>query len=300
LHIVGVLVIAAALPFSVHSQQPTPASAEAPDSGVQQEAPAAHAVAPPKVSCTGNTLSVSANYSALGAILSAIQKCTGVQFDAPETAKSSLVFDEIGPGPSNDVLAALLTASGFDYIIGASAADPEKIEKIVLLTRAEEKDKGTPDMRGAPAGRRAFAQMREAARPHTPEEQSAAVADLERGNADAGSAAQTDRGETEATPATRKVDDSKAKPPGDGTTAEGQAPQAQQPGQEPATQAKANPDGTPANAEPPASSPTPPAPDTANTGRQQSPTEDRIANMQTLFEQRRQMIQQQQQHPTPP
>src|SRR5947209_845430 len=70
-----------------------------------------HTINPPKVTCSGNTLSISANNSKLGAILSQIQKCLGVQFDAPEVVKSYLVFDDIGPGPSSTVLIALLASS---------------------------------------------------------------------------------------------------------------------------------------------------------------------------------------------
>jgi hypothetical protein len=260
LHILAALIVAATFPLPVNAQQQPPASAEAPVGGTQQENAVTHAVTPPKVSCRGNTLSISANYSALGAILSEIQKCTGVQFDAPEMAKSYLVFDEIGPGPSNDVLAALLTASGFDYIIGASAVDPEKVEKIVLLARADDKDGGSPDMKGASPGRRAFAQMREAARPHTPEEQAAAAAEIEKGDTDTGGPSQPGAGASEPDSAPAKSDGSKAKPGGDSTATDAQAASGN-PLQDASSQGKTTSDATAANADTP---PPPPAQDTPN------------------------------------
>src|SRR5206468_13050589 len=131
-------------------------------------------VTPPKVVCHGNTLSISANNSTLGSILTEIEKCTGVKFNAPEIARASLMFDEIGPGPSSSVVAELLTSSGFDYMIGASPDDPEKIEQVIVLNRTNEKDAASGDSSNASPMRKVYAQMRETARPKTPEEQAAA------------------------------------------------------------------------------------------------------------------------------
>jgi hypothetical protein len=292
LQIFGLLVIAATLQLSVYSQQQAPATIESPDGSAEAQAQPQHTVTPPKVSCKGNTLSISANYSALGAILSEIQKCTGVKFDAPEMARTSLVFDELGPGPANDVVASLLTASGFDYIIGASATDPEKIENIVLLTRADQKDAGSADMKGASPARRAFAQMREAARPHTPEEQAAAAAELERSDADA-----------QAGSAGSEAESTVAKPdsPNPAHSAEGASAQAPLGSQDPAVPPKTNTDQSSAATAEAVTSPAPPAPDPTAQAKPSSANDDRIANMQMLFEQRRQMMQQQQQsqHPAP-
>ena len=288
----GIFVVAAVFPLWAHSQQPTPAAADSSDDEAQQASAPAHAVTPPKVTCSGNTLSISANYSALGAILSEVQRCAGVQFEAPETAKSSLIFDEIGPGPSGDVLAELLTASGFGYIIGASGTDPAKIESVMLFAR-DAKDAGAgSDTRGSSPGRRAFAQMREAARPKTPEEQAAMAAEMERADPDAAPSPQPAQPE----PSPVKNEATATKAAADTQAGDGQGTPSQ-PGQAPA-QTKTTADAQPANTD---VSPTPPPQDTAASGRQSSPTDDRIANMQSLFEQRKQMMQQQQQqqHPAP-
>jgi len=57
----GIFVVAAVFPLWAHSQQPTPAAADSPDDDAQQTSAPAHAVTPPKVTCSGNTLSISAN-----------------------------------------------------------------------------------------------------------------------------------------------------------------------------------------------------------------------------------------------
>ena len=83
-------------PVPANAAQQTQAAPGAPDTAPLQAEQQEHAVTPPKVNCRGNTLSVSAKYSRLGAILADIQKCTGVQFDAPEDAKSSCVLKVAG------------------------------------------------------------------------------------------------------------------------------------------------------------------------------------------------------------
>jgi hypothetical protein len=207
-----------------------------------------------------------------------------MQFDAPELAKSYLVFDEIGPGPSNDVLASLLTSSGFDYILGASATDPDKVESLVLLTRADEKGGGPSDARGgSSAMRRAFAQMRETARPKSPEEQLAA-AEAEKGDPDASESSQPGSVPSDSDSSPGKSNNPSSSAPSDTSTAN-----ASQPAQEASSSAKAED----------SSASTQPAQDAATSPKPASPSDERIANMEKLFEQRRQMMQPQKTPPQP-
>jgi len=98
------------------------------------------------VTCNGNQLKVSANDSTLASVLTEIQKCTGVKIDMPEGAAASRVFDNLGPGPAGEVLASLLTSTGYDYIIGFSQADPAKVEKVLLMARQDDAPRGAlPD-----------------------------------------------------------------------------------------------------------------------------------------------------------
>jgi hypothetical protein len=247
-------------PIPVNTPQQASAAPAAPEAVPQQSEPAEHAVTPPKVTCRGNIISISAKYSRLGAILTDLQKCTGVQFDSPEDAKMSLIFDEIGPGTSADVVAALLSSSGYDFVIGASADDPEKIEKVILLARSSDKNAGpgsaSADGREATPLRRAFDQMRETARPKPPEVQ---------------------RAQMEAAQAEADANDANA----------------------PAENASAPAVGDASAAAPAEAAQAPQADDSSSAAKPASPVSDKIADMQKLFEQRRQMIQQTQQQ-TPP
>jgi hypothetical protein len=301
LRIIGGLVIAATIQLSSWCQQQTAENAVQAEGAGQDAAAAEHTVNPPKVVCHGNTLSVSANYSRLGEILTEIQKCTGVQFDAPETAKLYLVFDEIGPASSSDVLASLLNSSGFDYVIGASEADPDKIEKIVLLSRTDDKNPASADQRGLSPQRRAFSQMREAARPKTPEEQLAATAEADKSGDEPSGSSQPAPAAPESTSTPEKSDHSATKPGADATATNADAPPAQPP-PDAAASAKPADDASAPNAD---AAPSQPAQDTASPAKPLSPSEERIANMEKLFEQRRQLQQQQApqqsqpQHPAP-
>ena len=94
------------------------------------------------VTCKSNQLKVSSNNSTLASVLAEIQKCTGATIEMPEGAATSRVFDNLGPGPAGEVLASLLTSTGYDYVIGFSQADPAKVERVLLMARQN----------GAPAG----------------------------------------------------------------------------------------------------------------------------------------------------
>jgi hypothetical protein len=141
---------------------------------------------PPKVTCAGDSLTISANNSTLVSILEDFRKCSGVQIDAPSTAASPRIFDDLGPGPAHQVLTALLSASGFNYVIEASPSDPDKIETIVLLAVTNDKSPSDIDVRSVSPAHKAYLQMRETARPKPPSAQAAeAGADAETTAADA-------------------------------------------------------------------------------------------------------------------
>ena len=253
IHTIGALILSSIAPLPAFSMHQGP-QVESTDGGASQ--PREQAVNPPKVGCHGNTLSISASNSRLGAILSEIQKCTGLQFDAPEDAKSYLVFDEIEPGTSSNVLTALLTSSGFNYLIGTSSADPEKVEHLVLLNRTNEKDSPAAGSKNSAPLRKAFEQMREAARPKTPEMQ-AAIAEVETAAVDSSAPPQATVAATETNPSTANPDAAKGTADGNATTPE--APLSQL------------------------------GPEAANPSKPATPAEERIASMEKLFEQRRKM-----------
>lgn len=220
---------------------------------------------PPKVICNGDQLTIAADNSTLGSILAAVHGCAGVQIDIPDGATSSRVFDHLGPGSIRQVLTTLLNGTDFDYVIGSSVSNPQKIETILLTLRTSDAPAGnaTGDRSVTPL-RRAWMQSRENAKPapaRSSEEPSQVTGDS-------------------STPAV--ADDSTSAP---ADSPSGTVPQA--PANSPNPPAA---DAPAASAEPPAA---PPADAGANSSPEKSPTEDKITNMQQLFEQRKQMIENQ-------
>ena len=91
---------------------------------------------PPKVTCDGGSLTISALNSTLGAVLNAIRNCTGAAIDVPEDARGERLFAELGPGPVRAVLAEFLSSTDFNYVIKASPSDPQKVQTVLLNPRA--------------------------------------------------------------------------------------------------------------------------------------------------------------------
>jgi hypothetical protein len=229
-------------------------------------APPEEPVMPPKVVCAGDQITISANNSTLSSVLQELHRCMGTKIDIPDAAGAKRIFDKIGPGKASQVLDVLLSNTGYNYIIGASPADEDKVESIVLLSRTT--DSTTPpvvdDSRAGTTNRRAFMQMHQAAIPHPmTDADNAAAAELPSAGA--------------AVPPTT--------PPADGTTpapaaADGQ-PATPAAAQTPADAAPAQPQ-TPAATQPPASN---------SYSTKPATTEEQITNMQQMFELRKQMNQ---------
>jgi hypothetical protein len=198
--------------------------------------------------------------------LAAIHACIGVQIDLPDSSDGGRIFEMLGPGPVRQVLTSLLSGTDFNYVIGWSDTNPEKAET-VLLTRRTKIDAPNSSSTGymqTPA-RRAWAQMRQNNRSaqgdedHPVAEEPAIVP--ESGSASAplingSSGMATSPTDTATPPTTSSATDTV--PAGDSVSAT-----------------------SPAD-----------APVSAGTGADSGKaTEDRITDMQKLFEQRRKMTQ---------
>lgn len=212
----------------------------------------------PKVVCRGNEMSISADNSTLSSILAGVHRCIGVQIDIPEGRGGARIFGELGPGPVRDVLDALLSGTELNYVIGSSGPDPEKVDSVLLMVKANDQLKGGPGAAGdfalTPA-RRAWLSTQRNNRPTagtTPE-------DLVRS-----SGSEPDQA-----------------PPADEAAAASPAENAGPPANAPGADA--------APASPPDNSAAPPA-DANPSPAQDKSTEDHISDMQQLFEQRRQMM----------
>jgi hypothetical protein len=90
---------------------------------------------PPKVTCDGGQLTISAQNSTLGAVLNAIRGCTGAEIDVPAEASGERLFAELGPGPVRAVLADFLNSTDFNFVIKASLSDPQKVQMVLLNPR---------------------------------------------------------------------------------------------------------------------------------------------------------------------
>src|SRR4051812_9117437 len=91
---------------------------------------------PPRVSMESGMLTISADNSTLGDILSAVRKQTGAALEVPASLSAERVATQLGPGNPRDVLQQLFTGSKFDYIIVGSPQDPQAVQRIILTARA--------------------------------------------------------------------------------------------------------------------------------------------------------------------
>lgn len=91
---------------------------------------------PPQVSYQrGGGLTIVANNSTLGDILSAVRARTGAVIEGLAGTAGERVVARIGPGPPREVLAALLNGSRFDYIILGSIEDPNAVRRVILTPK---------------------------------------------------------------------------------------------------------------------------------------------------------------------
>src|SRR5271165_6098206 len=236
---------------------------------------------PPKVTCDGDKLTISAQNSTLGAVLNAIRACTGAQIDVPEDARGERLFAELGPGPLRTVLADFLSSTDFNYVIKASPSDPQKVQMVLLNPRvsdspgevatvADSTTNMTPNRAGWLKARENYMRSFTAAQDESNQQ------------ADAASSAPVET----AAPAASSVPVEAAAPAASSVPLEA-APVSPAP--------ESSPVPSPA-ADPIASAST--GSDTAS--GQGKTTRELISNMQRMFEQRKQMIQQQQQQASAP
>lgn len=233
----------------------------------------------PKVTCEGGQLRISANNSTLGSVLSAVHACLGVQIDIPEGVGTERMFEELGPGPEREVLESLLSGADFNYVIGSSDANPQKVETVLLMERKTEVAMNTPptDRSLTPARRIWMESLKSAKRAA--------------GAADDSSLSASDSPDTpaaeEPTPAPVPADNA--------TASAGQAPASDTPVPvAPSPDASSTPSVVPGIAVTPSGSPgaelSPSIGPDTDTSKS---TEERIAEMQQMFAQRKQITQSQ-------
>jgi hypothetical protein len=282
----GLSVAAILLSAAIMHAQTTPAGAadEAaavpapPPAPVFPKRPAELPPKAPKVTCHGNEITISADNSTLSDILAHVKGCTGARIEIPEGATLVRSFEELGPGPVGEVLDELLSGTPYNYVIQSSEANPLKVESVLLSMRGESDGKPGAGSSGANSlgddielttGRRLWKKMQKFDKPD---------------------------------PSMVNEDGTLIDP--ENATAGGQAQlQAAQPVDASASPDPANP-GAPAAADlsaatPPVTPIAPPVMDPHSNGDPSTAIQDRISQMQQLFNQRQQMLQKQGQSPAP-
>jgi len=87
---------------------------------------------PPHVVFRDGQLSITADNSTLPDILSAIHQRTGAAMELPANLGNERVAVKLGPAATDEVLAALLNGSHFDYIVLNRPGNPLAPERIIL------------------------------------------------------------------------------------------------------------------------------------------------------------------------
>jgi hypothetical protein len=126
-----------AVPKKHKTTQPPPAPVqEAPPIPQPPPTPEQMPAVPPRVSMSNGMLSISADNSTLGDILTAVRRQTGAWLEVPPSIANERVATNLGPGSPREVLQDLLSGSRFDYIIVGTPQDPNAVQRIILTPRS--------------------------------------------------------------------------------------------------------------------------------------------------------------------
>jgi len=115
--------------------QPQPVVAPVTQAPVTPPMPSELPAVPPKVTLNNGQLSIVAENSNLGDVLSAVKNLTGAGLEVPSSANSERIVVRLGPGPSQQVLQQLFNGSKFDYIILGANDATGAVSKIILTPR---------------------------------------------------------------------------------------------------------------------------------------------------------------------
>ena len=140
---------------------PEPAPPPPPPLTPEQMPPSA-----PQVSWDGQQLTITSDNSTLADILAAIRTLTGAELDIPPKASAERIAARLGPGPAREVLSTLLSWTDFDYVIQASDIDAAGIGSVLLTPRGKSDVIVATAGAGAPAETPARSLYRSYAHPH--------------------------------------------------------------------------------------------------------------------------------------
>jgi len=255
---------------AVDEAAPAPAPAPAP---VFPKRPAELPPRAPKVTCQGNQITISADNSSLADILAHVKGCTGARIEIPDGAARVRSFEELGPGPVREVLDELLSGTPYNYVIQSSEANPLKVETVLLSMRvaSDGKPAAVSEDIEQTTWRKLWQKMQKFDKPDASMvNEDGTLIDPE--NATAGGEAQMQPAQPVDAPV---------------------SPDSSSPG------APAAADVSAATSAPPITPIAPPVVDPRSNVDPSSAIQDRISQMQQLFNQRQQMLQKQGQNPGP-
>lgn len=92
----------------------------------------------PEVVWDGKMLSIDAENSTLSDILVAVRARTGAAIDLPAGASTERLAARLGPAPVREVLTSLLSGTDYDYIIQASETNDDEIQSVILTPRGKD------------------------------------------------------------------------------------------------------------------------------------------------------------------
>ena len=129
---------------------------------VVTETPAQPVPVQPRVRVTfrNGQLKVWAEKATLAEVLNEIHRQTGADIAIPSGAEQDQVVANYGPGPAEQVIAALLNGSRFNFVTVGDPANPAKLSSIILMPRT---GGVTPNTVPAP-----YRQQQPAPKPTTP------------------------------------------------------------------------------------------------------------------------------------
>jgi hypothetical protein len=129
---------------AVSLQGPQAAGSQDPNANQQVAAPSAapEAGKPAQVTYEDGKLTILAENSTLSEVLFAVRAATGTNIDLPGGAAPQRIWIKLGPGPARQVLRDLLDSTEFNYVIQASATDPEGVGSISLTFRSKGPETG--------------------------------------------------------------------------------------------------------------------------------------------------------------
>lgn len=256
-------------PTPVLALEPPVAIPQLPQSPPPPQTPEKMPPGVPQVSWDGKQLTINSDNSTLSDILVAIRTRTGAELEIPANASRERVAARLGPGPAREVIATLLSWTEFDYVIQASDTDPARIRSVLLIPRSK-----SEAVSNAGPGVEARAESRSAYRRYVRPSPSGAEGPAPENPAPPQSEASAEL------PAPADAQ------PAPATAAAHPAPTEIQPATADSQSTSADAQTAPSEPKP---SPATPEPDLNQPPA--NPSEQRIQQLQNMYEQRKQMIQ---------